>query len=85
MHWWMRQIDYSAQSDCPPPHLANEWHKLDTSSPEAFAATLWESNPDAERWMQDQHALPSPGALSELAELADLVSSRGTARTGHGE
>lgn len=85
MLWWMRRIEHSAKSD-PPPYLADDWHKLDDSSPEAFAASLWGAyNPDAERWARDQHHLRRPCEINDLAELVDLVSSRGGGPTGLGE
>lgn len=84
MRWWMHQVECLAQSD-PRPFLVDEWHKLDTSSPEGFADTLWETNPDAKQWVQDQSHLSDAGDVSELAELVDLVSRRGAVGTGHGE
>jgi len=84
MRWWMHQVECRAQSD-PRPFLVDEWHKLDTSSPEGFAGTLWEANPDAKQWVEDQSHLSDAGDVSELAELVDLVSRRGAVGTGHGE
>lgn len=84
MRWWMNQIEYLAQSD-PPPFLLDEWHRPDNSSPEAFAASLWETNPHAKLWVKDQSHLSDADDMSEPAELVNLVSSRSAVGTGHGE